>query len=132
MSVEICIEEFLNDVINSTTTVAPSPGASEKPLAYIALLISVLFFGSNFVPAAKYPIGDGISFQFFLCCGIWTVGIVVNLIVGSPSFFPLVMVGGVLWTTGNILSVFVIPINGLGVSMLLWCTTNLFMGKDLF
>jgi len=132
MSLEIYIEEFLNDVINSTTTVAPSPGASEKPLAYIALLISVLFFGSNFVPAAKYPIGDGVSFQFFLCCGIWIVGIVVNLIVGSPPFFPLVMVGGVLWTTGNILSVFVIPINGLGVSMLLWCTTNLFMGKDLF
>jgi hypothetical protein len=132
MSLEIYVEEFLNDVINSTTTVAPSPGASEKPFAYIALLISVLFFGSNFVPAAKYPIGDGVSFQFFLCCGIWIVGIVVNLIVGSPPFFPLVMVGGVLWTTGNILSVFVIPINGLGVSMLLWCTTNLFMGKDLF
>jgi len=33
-----------------------------------------------------------------------------------------------LWTTGNVLSVFVIPINGLGVSMLLWCTSNLFMG----
>jgi len=132
MSLEIYVEEFLNDVINSTTTVAPSPGASEKPLAYVALLISILFFGSNFVPAAKYPIGDGLSFQFFLCCGIWIVGIVVNLIVKSPPFFPLVMVGGVLWTTGNILSVFVIPINGLGVSMLLWCTTNLFMGKDLF
>ncbi len=132
MSLEIYIEEFLNNVTNSTTTVAPSPGASEKPLAYVALLISILFFGSNFVPAAKYPIGDGLSFQFFLSCGIWIVGIVVNLIVGSPSFFPLVMVGGVLWATGNILSVFVIPINGLGVSMLLWCTTNLFMGKDLF
>lgn len=127
------VEEFLNNVTNlTTTTAASSPDASEKPYAYIALLISILFFGSNFVPAAKYPIGDGVSFQFFLCCGIWIVGIIVNVIVGSPPFFPLVMVGGVLWTTGNILSVFVIPINGLGVSMLLWCTTNLFMGKDSF
>lgn len=67
--------------------------------------------------------------NFFLCCGIWIAGIIVNLIVGSPPFFPLFILGGVLWTTGYILSVFVIPINGLGVSMLLWCTTNLFMDK---
>lgn len=124
----ILMEDLLDNITN--TTVAPSsPGPVD--IGYIAILISVLFFGSNFVPAAKYPIGDGVSFQFFLCCGIWIVGIIVNLIVGSPPFFPLVMVGGVLWTTGNVLSVFVIPINGLGVSMLLWCTTNLFMGKYL-
>lgn len=139
MSLETYVGEFIIDVLN-TTTVAPTPDSSDKPYAYVALLISILFFGSNFVPAAKFPLGDGISFQFFLCCGIWIVGIIVNLIAkiiggGSnvdskvaPPFFPLVMVGGVIWTTGNTLSTFVIPINGLGVSMLLWCTTNLVMG----
>jgi hypothetical protein len=115
---------------NITTTVVSPP---EEPTAiwtgYIAVLISVLFFGSNFVPAAKYPIGDGLSFQFFLCCGIWVTGVVINLCVNNPPFYPLVLIGGVLWTTGNVLSVFVIPINGLGLSMLLWCTSNLFVGK---
>ncbi len=112
----------------SNSTVSPSSDLFPVWVGYISVLISVIFFGSNFVPAAKYPIGDGVSFQFFLCCGIWITGVVVNLIVGNPPFFPLVIIGGVLWTTGNVLSVFVIPINGLGISMLLWCTSNLFIG----
>ncbi len=124
---------FVNELIENVTTTTMSPGGNgPKWAGYLGVLIAIIFFGSNFVPAAKYPIGDGVSFQFFLCCGIWTTGVVVNLIVGSPTFFPLVMIGGVLWTTGNCLSMFVIPINGLGVSMLLWCTSNLFMGKVCF
>ena len=138
MSLGSNAEELMFDVLSNlsnltTTTTSPDSSSGSKPIAYVALGISILFFGSNFVPAAKFPIGDGISFQFFLCCGIWIVGIIVNLIVATSSaafhFFPLVMIGGVIWTTGNVLSTFVIPINGLGVSMLLWCTTNLFMGK---
>lgn len=98
-------------------------------IGYIAVLIAVLFFGSNLVPAGKYPIGDGLSFQFFMCCGIWLTGLVIDLFVKSPPFYPLVLIGGILWTTGNILCLFVIRINGLGMSMLLWCTTNMLIGK---
>ena len=115
---------------NATSTASPwSDGTPPMWMGYVAVLISVIFFGSNFVPAARYPIGDGVAFQFFLCCGIWITGLVINLIVGNPQFYPLVLIGGVLWTTGNILSMFVIPITGLGLSMLLWCTTNLFFGN---
>ncbi|CAF1540618.1 unnamed protein product [Adineta ricciae] len=113
---------------NVTTTIAPLTQPYPIWAGYLAVVISVVFFGSNFVPAAKYPIGDGVSFQFFLCCGIWLTGVIVNLIVGNPPFYPLVIIGGVLWTSGNVLSMFVIPINGLGLSMLLWCTSNLFIG----
>lgn len=123
--------EGLLSLANVSTSTLPPADDPVYPIwvGYLAVGISVIFFGSNFVPAAKYPIGDGLSFQFFLCCGIWITGLVVNLIVGNPPFYPLVLIGGVLWTTGNVLSVFVIPINGLGMSMLLWCTSNLFMGK---
>ncbi|CAF1131836.1 unnamed protein product [Rotaria sordida] len=38
------------------------------------------------------------------------------------------LIGGILWTTGNILSIFVIRINDLGMSTLLWCTTNMLVG----
>ncbi|CAF1132097.1 unnamed protein product [Rotaria sordida] len=120
-------ENITTIIANSTITPSPDP-TTPIGIGYISVLISVIFFGSNFVPAAKYPIKDGLSFQFFMCCGIWITGAVINLIVGSPPFFPLVLIGGALWTTGNILSVFVITINGLGLSMLLWCTSNLFMG----
>jgi len=97
-------------------------------IGYISVLIAVVFFGSNLVPAGKYPIGDGLSFQFFMCCGIWLTGLVIDLFVKSPQFFPLVLIGGILWTTGNILCLLVIRINGLGMSMLLWCTTNMLIG----
>jgi hypothetical protein len=116
---------------NMTSTIAP-PTDDPIPIwvGYVAVVVSVIFFGSNFVPAAKYPIGDGLSFQFFLCCGIWVTGAVINVILNNPPFYSLVLIGGALWTTGNVLSVFVISINGLGLSMLLWCTSNLFMGKS--
>jgi len=63
-----------------------------------------------------------------MCCGIWITGLVIDLFVRSPQFFPLVLIGGILWTTGNILCLLVIRINGLGMSMLLWCTTNMLIG----
>jgi hypothetical protein len=114
----------------NTTTYQP-PGDTHTPLwiGYLSVVIAVLFFGSNLVPAGKYPIGDGLSFQFFMCCGIWITGLVIDLFVKSPQFFPLVLIGGILWTTGNILCLLVIRINGLGMSMLLWCTTNMLVGK---
>lgn len=121
--------EILATIVNNST-VSPPDQLAPQWIGYIAVLISVVFFGSNFVPAAKYDIKDGLSFQFFLCCGIWATSVVINLAVGSPPVFSLVLIGGVLWTTGNILSVYVITINGLGISMLLWCTSNLLMGKN--
>jgi len=115
--------------INTTSRVTPIFDSPPIWLGYISVLVAVLFFGSSLVPAGKYPIRDGLSFQFFLCIGVWITGVIINLIVESPPFFPLVMIGGVLWATGNIISVYVISINGLGLSMLIWSTTNKLMGK---
>lgn len=124
----------MNLMINlANTTASQLVAEASTPLwiGYIAVLIAVVFFGSNLVPAGKYPIGDGLSFQFFMCCGIWLTGLVIDLFVKSPPFYPIVLIGGMLWTTGNILCLFVIRINGLGMSMLLWCTTNMLIGKIL-
>ena len=117
------------DIMNIVST---SHTSTPLWIGYIAVIITVLFFGSNLVPASKYPIGDGLSFQFFMCCGIWVTGLIINFIVSKdghgPPFFSLVLIGGILWSTGNILCLIVIRINGLGTSMLLWCTTNLLVG----
>ena len=120
---------LLLTVINTTTSHPPDDTNTPLWIGYLSVVIAVLFFGSNLVPAGKYPIGDGLSFQFFMCCGIWITGLIIDLFVKSPQFFPLVLIGGILWTTGNILSLLVIRINGLGMSMLLWCTTNMLIGK---
>ena len=117
------------ETMNLTEALSSNETPTPLWIGYLSVLIAVLFFGSNLVPAGKYPISDGLSFQFFMCCGIWLTGLVINLFVNSPPFYPIVLIGGILWTTGNILSLLVIRINGLGMSMLLWCTTNMLIGK---
>ncbi|CAF1454949.1 unnamed protein product [Didymodactylos carnosus] len=97
-------------------------------VGYIGVLVAVGFFGSFLVPAQKLRIHDSFSYQFFMSVGIWTTGLLINLILQSTVFFPLVLIGGFLWASGNILSLHVIQINGVGLSMLLWSTTNVLLG----
>jgi glucose uptake protein GlcU len=101
-------------------------------MGYMFAFFSVFFFGTNFVPVKKYDCGDGMFFQLILCCGIWTVGLIVNIVRHShgniPSFEPFAMWGGVLWATGNVLTVPIISTIGLGMGMLIWGATNMLIG----
>ena len=92
----------------------------EAWLGYIAAAVAVLCFGSNFVPVKKFETGDGMFFQWILCTGIWLTGLVVNGIQGWPRFEPIAMIGGVLWCTGNLLTVPIIKLIGLGLGLLIW------------
>jgi len=85
-------------------------------------------FGSNFVPVKKFETGDGVFFQWILCCAIWLSGMVVNIARGFPQFQPFAMLGGFLWCTGNMMVVPVIKMIGLSLGMLIWGLTNLLMG----
>ncbi|KAK3757757.1 hypothetical protein RRG08_027119 [Elysia crispata] len=117
---------------NISTTEAPatteSPG---KPypvyVGFICAIIAVILYGSNFIPVKKYYTGDGMFFQFVLCNGIFLVGIVLQLIQNS-KFFPLVMVGGAIWATGNLCVVPVIKTIGMGLGISLWGTVALVAG----
>jgi glucose uptake protein GlcU len=95
---------------------------------FICAGVAVLCFGSNFVPVKKFETGDGLFFQWILCSGIWLTGLVVNLIQDSPQFEPIAMIGGVLWCTGNLLSVPIIKMIGMGLGLLIWGMVNLIMG----
>lgn len=97
-------------------------------LAYGCALVAVVFFGSNFVPVKKYETSDGVFFQFVMCLGIFTVGSVVNIIQGFPTFQPFAMLGGFLWCTGNMLAVPVIKMIGLSLGLLIWGATNMLVG----
>jgi len=94
----------------------------------IGAVIAVLFFGSNFIPIKKYDTGDGFFFQWVLCVGIWLVGLVVNLARSQPTFEPIAMCGGVIWATGNLLTVPVVHRIGLGLGLLIWGSTGLISG----
>uniref|UniRef100_F7BTY1 Transmembrane protein 144 n=1 Tax=Xenopus tropicalis TaxID=8364 RepID=F7BTY1_XENTR len=67
-------------------------------------------------------------FQWILCASIWIVSLVVNIILHSPKFWPLAMVGGCVWATGNITVVPILKTVGLGLGLLIWASFNLLTG----
>lgn len=89
--------------------------------------VSVLFFGSNFAVVAKYDAGDGMLFQLVLCLGIWFTGLCV-MVPRNPAFYPIAMIGGVIWCSGNCLTVYIIRQIGLGPGLVTWGTTALIIG----
>jgi len=98
-------------------------------LGFLCAAISVLGFGSNFVPVKKYEMGDGMFFQLTQALGIFTVGIVVQLIRGYQSVFrPLAMLGGFLWCTGNCMSTPIIKCIGMALGLLIWGACNMITG----
>jgi glucose uptake protein GlcU len=97
-------------------------------IGYICCVLAGLLFGSNYVPVKKYKTGNGIYFQWVLCSAIWFAGFVVNCIRQFPPFQPLAMLGGTLWCTGNMLTVPIIKLVGMGKGQVLWSNISLFMG----
>lgn len=86
--------DFLNyDNITTTiltTTIEPSI-IVPKYIGYIAIIVSVLFLGSNYLPIKHFETGDGMFFQLMFTTSVWIVGFFVNLIKGYPKFYPLPM-----------------------------------------
>lgn len=89
-------------------------------LGFVCAGISVLLFGSNFVPVKKFETGDGLFFQWVMASAILIVGMIVNVIRGSPKFHPFAMLGGALWATGNVTVVPIVKMIGLGLGLLTW------------
>jgi glucose uptake protein GlcU len=67
-------------------------------------------------------------FQWVLCLGIWMVGLVVNIVRFQPPFFLPTLMGGFLWTTGNLMAVPVIKMIGLTMGLTVWGVTNMLSG----
>ncbi|KAK3607088.1 hypothetical protein CHS0354_026296 [Potamilus streckersoni] len=116
------------DVSTVETTTDSSCSSIPTYFGYIATGIAVLFYGSTFAPVKKFETGNGMFFQWVLCGAIWISGLVVNLIREEPTFYPIVMVGGVVWATGNVCVVPIIKTVGLSLGMCIWSATALLSG----
>eukprot|EP01062_Namystynia_karyoxenos_P048567 TRINITY_DN3702_c1_g1_i1.p1 TRINITY_DN3702_c1_g1~~TRINITY_DN3702_c1_g1_i1.p1 ORF type:complete len:587 (+),score=186.97 TRINITY_DN3702_c1_g1_i1:75-1763(+) len=101
--------------------------AGGKTAGYVCAAIAVVFFGSNFIPVKTHEAGNGIFFQWIVCCGIMFSGICVQLARRS-TFHALAMLGGVLWCTGNLLTVLIIKSLGLGLALCIWGAFNTLAG----
>lgn len=97
-------------------------------IGFVGVLISVLGFGSNFVPLKRIEIGDGVFFQFIMCNAIFMTSIPVLLIQNFPKMHGLAMLGGFLWCTGNMLCPIAIRFIGMGLGLLVWGCVSMIMG----
>ncbi|KAK1792600.1 hypothetical protein P4O66_012531 [Electrophorus voltai] len=120
--------ESLVDISHHLRTSSNGTNASDLTYGFVSCAVSVLFYGSNFVPVKKIDTGDGMFFQWVLCAAVWTVSLVANIILRSPKFWPLAMLGGAIWATGNITVVPIVKTIGLGLGLLIWASFNLLMG----
>uniref|UniRef100_A0A7M4EW52 Transmembrane protein 144 n=1 Tax=Crocodylus porosus TaxID=8502 RepID=A0A7M4EW52_CROPO len=105
-----------------------SSNGTDLTIGFTSSAVAVFLFGTNFVPVKKFDTGDGMFFQWILCTAIWIVSLVVNLIQKCPQFWPLAMLGGFLWATGNITVVPILKTIGLGLGLLIWASFNLLTG----
>jgi len=103
---------------------------NSKVFGYIGAVIAILFFGSNYVVTKKFPIGDGLAFQWFMAIGILVCGYIVQFIASTPPFvFDYYgIIGGGLWAVGNAMVPTIINLVGLGLGLLLWTAGNLLIG----
>jgi len=103
--------------------------SNDDRVGYLCAAISVLGFGTNFVPAKQHNMGDGMFFQLQQALGIFFVGVIVQIARGSHSIFrPYAMLGGVLWCTGNCMCSLIIKFIGLSLGLLIWGAFNMLTG----
>ncbi|XP_074722698.1 transmembrane protein 144 isoform X2 [Strix uralensis] len=99
---------------------------TDLAIGFTSSTVAILLFGTNFVPVKKFD--TGMFFQWILCASIWIVSLVVNLIQNCPRFWPLAMVGGFVWATGNVTVVPIVKTIGLALGLLIWASFNLLTG----
>lgn len=132
--------------------------AISEGIGFLCVGIAIFGFGSNFVPVKRFETGDGIFYQWIMCSAIFVYGLCLQVYlflnpmedtfdaggnysdaetaellaakpdVHSVKLYPLVLLGGALWATGNTMAVPVINMIGLGMGLLVWGCTNMLVG----
>ncbi|KAF8359753.1 hypothetical protein PRIPAC_94748 [Pristionchus pacificus] len=94
-----------------------------------ACAVASVFFGSVFVPVKRHDAGNGLFVQWVMSAGILLIGLTVGLCFSPfPTFHPLAMLGGALWSIGNATAVPIMGELGIGLGMLVWGLTNVLTG----
>ncbi|KAI1715261.1 transmembrane family transporters domain-containing protein [Ditylenchus destructor] len=103
----------------------------ETILGLFQCVTSVILFGSMFVPVKRHNPGDGVFCQWLVGVAVLLNGFFVYSTQGFPKFYPLAVVGGMLYGTGNSMVVWIIGELGLGLTILLISITNCFVAYTI-
>ena len=99
-------------------------------VGFLGAITAAIFFGSNYIPCKQYDMGDGMYFQFVMAVGIWVMGFgyFVGEEPGTGYFHPLALLGGMIWSIGNVLTVSIMKMIGMALGLSIWSGTNLVVG----
>ena len=94
-------------------------------IGLIECISSTVLYGSAFVPIKRRKFGDGIYSLQIRSIAILLVGLATFLINGcSTPFYPIAMIGGMLWAIANLIVLPCIGQLGLGLTVLLYSSTS--------
>ncbi|CAD6190987.1 unnamed protein product [Caenorhabditis auriculariae] len=83
-------------------------------------LCAAFCLGSVFVPLKKFPPSDGFTTQLFMAIGAFAVACVTSVLINFPPVYPVALLGGVVWSSGNALAVPILSRLGMALGILIW------------
>lgn len=117
--------------------------ANDLFVGLVAVAFCVLLFGIFTLPTKTTNTGDGIIFQWFMCIGIFFIGMITHFIQCSttvnegflstglpscPQFIPFSAIGGAIWCISNVLLVPLVNCIGIGLCMMIWGMSEMLIG----
>eukprot|EP00002_Diphylleia_rotans_P020108 TRINITY_DN3896_c0_g1_i4.p1 TRINITY_DN3896_c0_g1~~TRINITY_DN3896_c0_g1_i4.p1 ORF type:complete len:412 (+),score=73.44 TRINITY_DN3896_c0_g1_i4:50-1285(+) len=100
----------------------------ESPVtAWISVILSSICYGSSYIVTKRYPTGDGFMFAWAMSMGSLLVGFLCTLF-NKLIFVPSGLIGGGLWSIGNLMTIIAIRLIGLGPAYSIWCIACLVSG----
>ena len=96
-------------------------------IGFIAAFISMLGWGSYLVPMKRIRDYDPFYFQALMCVAIFASSSIIAFLYNSFIFSYLGILSGILWSSGNILSVQAVKSSGLSRSAPIWMGIGIFI-----
>lgn len=93
-------------------------------IGFVAAIISILVWGSYFVPMKKIKAYDPYFFQLIMATAIFFSGFLIALTFQTLTFSLLPLISGMLWTAGNLFSVLAVKNSSLSQAAPVWMGTG--------
>ncbi|GMR40490.1 hypothetical protein PMAYCL1PPCAC_10685, partial [Pristionchus mayeri] len=89
-------------------------------LGGVSTVISVVAFGTVFVPIKKFEARDGTFVALMMGVGMLIPCLVSSLAYSTPTVFPLALISGLCYAIANSCSIFIMEQVGMAVGGLVW------------
>lgn len=94
---------------------------------YLAAIISMLGWGSYFVPMKRVKSNNPIFYQAVMCLAIFISSCILTFFTHKFIFSWLAILSGILWAVGNFLSVLAVKHSRLSIAAPVWMATIVFV-----